>query len=255
MRDTPFRTSGRVSGEDFFGRARIIRTVVHQLRGKSNVAIIGPPRSGKSSLLALLFKNYKLAEKDAFTWYVDMANLNSLADLVNEFYIGMRLTTTNTSLGVFGQAMRDFNERLIIFIDSADRFAQPPFNEEAFFALLATYLQRQHVSICITTGLVPDQVFTNRIGLPLSSFFFHTYLEPFTIEECFAFVSQRLQWTGVLFKDTEVHQLYLESSGQPAELQKLAADLFREKMTQLEEGRGAGATIVQSTYGRAVRKS
>jgi hypothetical protein len=251
MADTPFRTSGRVAGEDFFGRAKSIRTVVHQLRGKSNVAIIGPSKSGKSSILALLFKNYKLAEKDAFTWYVDMANLASLGDLINEFYIGMHLNTTNPSLATFGQALRDFNDRLIIFIDSADRFSRPPFNEEAFFALLATYLQRQHVSMCIATTIIPNEVFTNRIGLPLSTFFFQSYLEPFTIEECFAFISQRLQWTGIFFKDTEIHRLFIESGGYPWELQKMAAELYREKMAALEDGRGGGQGIMQATYGRA----
>ena len=56
---TPFRVGGRVSPEYFFGRADVIRTVVRNLRNKTNVAIFGPQRSGKSSLLYILFKNYQ----------------------------------------------------------------------------------------------------------------------------------------------------------------------------------------------------
>ena len=59
MSQTPFRVGGRVSPESFFGRADVIRTVVRNLRHKANVAIFGSPRSGKSLLLYVLFKNYR----------------------------------------------------------------------------------------------------------------------------------------------------------------------------------------------------
>jgi hypothetical protein len=247
MRDTPFRTSGRVTGEDFFGRQQIIRTVVHQLRGKASVAVIGSPRSGKTSLLEVLFKNYKLAEKDALTWYVDLTNLTTLDDLVNEFYIGMQANVTDTSLATFGQTMRGFNGRLVIFIDSGDRFAQAPFNEEAFFALLATYLQRQHISICLTTTLVPDRVFTNRIGLPLQSFFLASYLDPLTFEEALTLIQKKLEWTGIFFSDSEINQLYMESGGHAGDFQKLAADLYRQRMLDKESGKGGSRIQMFST--------
>jgi ribosome biogenesis GTPase A len=81
LKGTPFRTSGRVSGEGFFGRSELIRAVIRNLRARNNVAIVGAPRMGRSSLINLLFKNYKRAERDVLTWFADLLELATLEDL------------------------------------------------------------------------------------------------------------------------------------------------------------------------------
>jgi hypothetical protein len=229
MNDTPFRTSGRVVGEDFFGRADTIRQVVQHLRGKSNVAVMGGARSGKTSFLTTLFRNYKRAERDAATWFVDMKNLATLNDLIAEFYYGMKINTMDSNLRDFNKQLRNLRQRFVIFIDNADRFAEPAFNEEAFFAVLASNLQSQIISVCVTTTLPPEKIFTNRVGLPLHSYFARYDLTPFTPEECEQFIKRRLQWTGVFFSNAEIIDLIEDSKGQPSVLQRLAADLYRLK--------------------------
>jgi len=232
---TPFRVGGRVSPENFFGRADIIRTTVRSLRGKTNVAIVGEPRSGKSSLLYILFKNYSHAEKDAMTWFVDMDNLSTLDNLIEEFYIGMKVDKTNYSLPEFAQTLKQWSQRLIIFIDTADRFARAPFNDEALFAVLATHLPSQNISLCVASSRPPETLFTNRVGLPLHSLFVRYDLPPFTPDECKQFVQLRLQWTGIDFDDEELGDLIKESGGHPAKLQRLAAEMFRSKVHEQEE--------------------
>ena len=119
MKGTPFRTSGRASGEGFFGRSELIRTVIRNLRARNNVAIVGAPRMGKFSLNALV------------------------------------------------KTLKTFQKRLVMFIDSAERFAESPFNEEALFAILSFYLPSQNVTLCIATTIRPEAMLTNRIGFPL----------------------------------------------------------------------------------------
>jgi hypothetical protein len=238
LRDTPFRISGRVSGEEFFGRTESIREIVRQLRGKNNVAIVGAPKSGKTSLITVLFRNYKRAEKDVVTWFTDMKELDSLDDLVEEFYIGLGSQNKDHSLVSFSKTLKDFQKRLVIFLDSAERFALPPFNEEALFAVLASHLPTQSITICLASTLPPESTLTNKIGFPLHTLFTNYDLMPFTPDECYDLIQKKLQWTGIHFTEDEITELTDKSKGHPAELQRLAADLFREKMAKQPKGRG-----------------
>ncbi len=239
MRDTPFRTSGRVAGEEFFGRTGSIRMIVRHLRGKNNVAIVGGPRTGKTSLITILFKNYTRAEKDALTWFTDMRELAALDDLVEEFYIGMGARTESHSLNALAKNLKTFQKRLVMFIDAAERLAEPPFNEEALFAVLSSYLQSQNISLCVAMALPPESVLNNRVGFPLYTQFIRCDLLPFTPDECYELIQKKLQFTGIHFTDDEIDKLTAESKGNPADLQRLAAELFREKAA-LEEQGGAG---------------
>ena len=229
MRDTPFRTSGRVAGEDFFGRTELIRTIIRNLRAQKSVAVFGAPHSGKSSLLTILFKNYKRAERDALTWFTDMRELATLDDLIEEFYIAMGARTESHALNALAKNLRTFNKRLVIFIDAAERLAEPPFNEEALFAVLATYMRNENISLCLATSLPPEDVLKNRVGQPLHTQFIRCDLLPFTADESYELIQKKLQFTGIHFTDAEIDKLYGESKGNPADLQRMAADLFREK--------------------------
>lgn len=229
MRDTPFRTSGRVAGEEFFGRTELIRTIIRNLRAQKNVALVGAPHSGKSSLIAILFKNYKRAEHGALTWFTDMRELITLDDLVEEFYIAMGARTESHSLNTLARNLKGFEKRLVIFIDAAERLAEPPFNEEALFAVLSSYLQSQSISLCIATSLPPETILTNRVGYPLHTQFIRCDLLPFTADESYELIQRKLQFTGIHFTDAEIDKLYGESKGNPADLQRLAADLFKDK--------------------------
>ena len=246
MRDTPFRTSGRVSGQEFFGRTESIRTIVRHLRGNNNVAIVGAPRIGKTSLLTTLFRNYKRADREVLTWSTDMRELKTLEDLVEEFYIGTGSQTKNHSLNALVKTLGEFQKRLVMFIDSAERLAEPPFNEEALFAILASRLQSHHISLCIAMTLPPEQVLTNRVGFPLHTLFVRYDLLPFTPDECRELIEKKLRWTGVHFDETEVDQLIKDSKGHPADLQQLAGKLFKQKMAQ-EEQRGKDSQVSRRT--------
>ena len=229
MKGTPFRTSGRASGEGFFGRSELIRTVIRNLRARNNVAIVGAPRMGKSSLINLLFKNYKRVERDVWTWFTDLRELATLEDLVEEFYIGVGGQTESHSLNALVKTLKTFQKRLVMFIDSAERFAEPPFNEEALFAILSFYLPSQNVTLCIATTIRPEAMLTNRIGFPLHMQFVTCELLPFTTEECEGLIQKKLQWTGVHFSSSEIDKLIQESEGYPADLQRMAAELFVQK--------------------------
>ena len=250
MRDTPFRTSGRVAGEEFFGRTELIRTIIRNLRAQKSVAIVGAPQSGKSSLLTILFKNYKRAERGALTWFTDMRELTSLDDLVEEFYIGMGSRAENHSLNTLAKNLKGFEKRLVMFIDAAERLADPPFNEEALFAVLATYMRNESISLCLATVLPPELVLKNRVGQPLHTQFIRCDLLPFTAAESYELVQKKLQFTGIHFTDGEIDQLYKDSKGNPADLQRLSADLFREKASHELQAQEQTARTGQSSRKR-----
>jgi hypothetical protein len=229
---TPFQIAGRVQPERFFGRTTMIRDVVKILRGGGNAVIYGAPRSGKSSLLYLLFKNYRHAERDALLWFMDMKSIGSLFDFVEEFYTGLKIKKAEPSLAGFEKTLKGFESRAIVFIDNADRLAEPPFNDEALFAILATYLKLRHLSLCLAMSLPSENVFKNRVGTPLHKLLTRVDLQPFTPDECYEFIQQRLRFTGVYFDDEEIERLIASSRGVPADLQRAAAELFRRKMEQ-----------------------
>jgi hypothetical protein len=251
---TPFKTSGRLSAEEFFGQTDTIRSIVRNLRGKANVAIVAPPRAGKSSLLYVLFKNYQRVEPDARLWFLDMATLPALPNLIEEFFAGLHIESNDYSLAALAKHLKQLTQRAVFFIDNADRFAEPPFDDEALFAMLSSHLQRQQLSLCVTTKLTPDQVFKHHIGQPLHSLFITCDLPPFTAEESFQFVSQRLQWTGVDFDGNEIAQLYERSGGRPNELQRLAATLFKRKQARLADEQNM-ADLSQAKPMRRTRRS
>ncbi|MEW5719589.1 MAG: hypothetical protein AB1817_13230 [Chloroflexota bacterium] len=237
MKGTPFRTSGRVSGEDFFGRSELIRAVIRNLRAKNSVAIVGTPRMGRTSLITLLFRNYKRAERNVLTWFADLRELETMDDLVEEFYIGIGAQTKSHSLNALVKTLKVFEKRLIMFIDSAERFAEPPFNEEALFAVLSSYLPSQHVTLCIATTVRPELMLTNRIGFSLHAQFVTLELPPLTVDECEELIQKKLQWTGVRFSQPEIDGLIRESKGHPADLQRLAAELFVAKTESANMGK------------------
>jgi hypothetical protein len=237
LKGTPFRSSGRVAGEGFFGRSELVRSVIRNLRAKNNVAIVGAPRMGKSSLISLLFKKYKRAERDVLTWFTDLSEVGSMDDLVEEFYIGVGAQIKSHSLNSLVKALRAFEKRLVMFIDSGERFAEPPLNEEALFAILSSYLPSQRITLCVTTAIRPEVMLTNRIGFPLHSQFVTCELPPFSGDECEELIQKKLQWTGVHFSQQEIDKLIQESKGHPADLQRLAAELFVKKMEQGDAGK------------------
>ncbi|MBP7688835.1 MAG: hypothetical protein KA765_13040 [Thermoflexales bacterium] len=229
MGATPFKTSGSVIPSEFFGRTETIRTVVRGLRTPGNVAVVAPPRAGRSSLLHLLFTNYHMAEPDARLWLIDMQTLNTLPNLIEEIFIGLRNESTDYSLAALAKGLKNWTQRAVFFLDNADRFAAPPFDDEALLALLASHVQTPHLSLCVALKSPPDQVFKRHLGRQLHSLFIQCELPPFSAEDSFQFIGQRLQWTGIDFDGNEVAQLHERSGGMPYELQRLAAALFKQK--------------------------
>jgi hypothetical protein len=237
MSATPFKTSGCLLPGEFFGRTDTIRAVVRSLHSPGNVAIVAPPRAGRSSLLRLLYENYHRAEPDARLWLIDMQTLTSLPNLIEEFFTGLKIESVDYSLAALSKGLKQWTQRAVFFVDDADRFAAPPFDDEALLALLAAHLQGPHLSLCVALKLPPAQIFKPHLGRPLHSLFIQCDLPPFTAEESFQFIDQRLQWTGVDFDGNEIAELHARSGGQPHELQRLAAALYKRKQAQQQARR------------------
>jgi hypothetical protein len=239
---TPFITKGRLQPENFFGRTHTIRAVVHVLRAGKSAVIQGAPRAGLSSLVYVLFKNYHHAERDARVWFIDLKTIATPQNLIEEFFAGLKIKPTEATLIELERTLRRLNQRAIFFIDHADKFADAPFKDEALFAVLATHLQREQISICLAMTLKPEKIFKNRVATPLHELLTRIELPPFTPAECYEFIQQRLRFTGVYFDDEEIERLIAQTGGMPADFQRAAAELFKRKLEkQTGTMRGTGS--------------
>ena len=63
---------------------------------------------------------------------MDLDDVTTLDNLIEEFYIGMKSDKTDYTLSEFAKSLKQWQQRLVVFIDTADRFSKPPFNERCW---------------------------------------------------------------------------------------------------------------------------
>jgi len=222
-----------VPPEEFFGRQDIIRLIARDLRAGGSVVVQGLPRSGRSSLLYVLFKNYKQIEEGALAWLVDLNALNDPGDLVEEFYNAMRVDAGSRVVGDLARALKGWERRLVMFLDGADRLIEPPLRDEALFAMLLSPMQTRRVSLCLAMTTAPEKLFLDRASLPLFAHCAVHRLRPFTAQETRQLIEQHLQWTGIAFTDAEMDVIVKQSGGLAGDVQRLAGLLYEKKKAHL----------------------
>jgi len=225
----PFFTSGRIPDPHlFFGRERLVREIKTELSKRSSLSLAGASQIGKSSLLYYLYVTRAAWLPEVTIEYVDLQRILDERDFCE---------TVLRHLGEMGDSLRDLkrvleNRSVILFFDEVERLAEPDFNPRLHDLLRSLSQEKEKLALCLATQRPLEEVFPARASSGVSPFhniFTRKTLGPFTEAEARDFLAARLSGTGIVFDATEVERLWVESLGHPAQLQRLAKELFEGK--------------------------
>jgi hypothetical protein len=227
----PFGDAGRITAPDrFFGREELMRQIFEELNKGVNLSLVGESQVGKSSLLSMVCtlgpeRMDLSAETFAYLnleWVDNEDDLyEALADALSiEPCRGYKLTRNLRG------------KRYILCLDEIEKMAWDGFTVRLRSQLRgladgpAAPLKLVIASRSPLAHLFPD---SPELDSPLAGICRQLDVEPFRPDVARAFLSHRLQETGVIFTEDEITTLIAQTGGHPARLQRAAADLYRTK--------------------------
>lgn len=224
----PFFISGRITDRThFFGRQKELRETQNDLNSYQSVAVYGPSQIGKSSFLYHLYMTRRQwLTTEARIEYFDLQKVTDEADFCRR--ILQRLGKKKGNLNKLRDVLEDSN--LILLLDEGERLKQSSFSVEVQ-NVLRSVAQEPTVALCFGLQQRVSVAFPSS-GMALSPFhniFLHCELKPFSEAECYDLLESRLATCPIDFTPTEKRRLVTDSGGHPAQLQRGAYRLFREK--------------------------
>lgn len=228
--ENPFYTDGRINDPNlFFGREQLVRELRQELSKRTNVSLVGESQMGKSSLLYYLYTTREEWLPGETIEYLDLQRVLDEADFC-EMILGQLNATGNT--------LRDLRyalgaHRVILLLDEVERLAELDFSPR-LHDLLRSLAQEPSFKMCVATQRPLEEVFPPRVkgGVsPFHNIFTRKMVGAFTEAAARRFLAARLQGTGITFSEREIARLINESNCHPAKLQRLAKDLFDEKVS------------------------
>ena len=223
--ENPFYTNGRINDPAlFFDRERLIREIRSELSKRSSVSLVGESQVGKSSLLYYLYATRAEWLPDVAIEYIDLQRVFGEADFCKAVL---------KRIGVEGDSLQDLRDALetrevILLLDEVERIAEADFSPR-LHDLLRSLTQEKNFALCVATQRPLEEVFPPRAPNGLSPFhniFTHKTLGPFAEAEARRFLMQHFQAISVSFTEREISRLIAESRGHPAQLQRLAKELY-----------------------------
>jgi len=225
----PFYHSGPVTGDQFYNREEEMARLVGLLSTTppTSIALHGPERIGKSSLLRQLCEEESLSLPDRHLVYLDMQRVFTVEDFVGRFLQAME--GEGEEYAAFEEAVKEAKKPVELCLDEFGKaLANPEFNAD-FYDFLRSLTQTGRLALVISTlhSLqeleVPSEADVSR--------FFNVFrpfpLGPFLPEE-----AQRLVKVGQFTAD-EVRWVLqnVAQPNHPYHLQLLASLLFEAKQT------------------------
>lgn len=222
----PFCDRGRINDPiNFFDRDRILRELRQMLSNGSSVSLVGDSEIGKSSLMYHLCRTAAEWAPDARVCYVDLQGLLDEEDFCAE--VLEELGREPGDLRALRRTLR--RERVVLFLDEVEKLADPAFSSHLHH-VLRSVAQEPTLALAVASHRPLVEVFPpSDPTSPFHNVFTEKRLGPFSHDEARAFLTHRLQETGMAFTPQEVEQLLTESGCHPARLQRRAYELFERK--------------------------
>jgi hypothetical protein len=228
--ENPFYTDGRINDPKlFFGREQLVRELRQELSKRTNVSLVGESQMGKSSLLYYLYATRAEWLPGETIEYLDLQRVLDEADFCE--MILKQLDATGNTLRDLRYALA--TRRVILLLDEVERLAEPDFSPR-LHDLLRSLAQEPNFKMCVATQRPLEDVFPPREkgGVsPFHNIFTRKIVGTFSEAEARRFLVARLQNTGITFTERDMARLIAESQCHPAKLQRLAKDLFDEKVS------------------------
>jgi len=231
----PFSDRGRINDPSrFFGRQQIVRELQQALTVGNSIALIGPPESGKSSLLYSLFQTRQDWMPSHQVIYLD------LQGVIDEHHFCEKtlreLSTTNQTKSLTAKdALRQLDRALsahkvLLMLDEVERLTHRDFTPR-LQGMLRSWVQNGNFLLLAASEQPLHQVFPpSDPTSPLHNVFRSTDLKYFTRDEVQNFVRQRLAACPIQFDEAEMSALWQQTHGHPGQLQRAAELLFKRKM-------------------------
>jgi len=240
----------------FFGRQRELREVLGLLVNMQNVAVVGPARIGKTSLLLHLTRaGSRLAksatDKDKHPVVITYVSLEGLADLrPTTFFAHMLRETYRQGEGIsplkgrsvpgneitflqFNEAIDDLcgaGLKLVWLLDEFDLAGINPSFDLNFFSALRHVASRGATAFVTASERGPYEVEAARtVGSPFADLFTSVLLGPFQASETANLISALSERAGAALA-SEVDFILEATSGWPFFVQMLAGLLFDERV-------------------------
>jgi hypothetical protein len=211
----------------FFGRDEVLRQIFEDLAKGCSRSLVGEAQVGKSSILAMVCKlgpKHLALPPEAFI-YLDMQVVRDGHDFFEALCDNLGVTT---SYG-YQLARRLRGKRYVLCLDEVEKMAKDSFTGEEREELRGLSNRTDAPLKLVIASRVPlEQLFPDSFGMtsPLANICPQMNISPFDPDTARSFLTRRLDGTGIMFTNTEIDNLVTESGGNPAKLQRMAADLF-----------------------------
>jgi hypothetical protein len=221
--ENPFHTKGRINDPAlFFNRERLVREIQMELKKRCSVSLVGKSQIGKSSLLYYLFRTSADWLPGVAMVYVDLQRVLDEADFCENVL---------QPLGESGSTLRDLRRALdtrdvVLLLDEVEKLFDKDFSPK-LHNLLRALAQESNFAMCVATQRPLEEVFPpSNSTSPFHNIFTRKTLGPFSEADARRFLATTLASTGVAFSAHDIERLLRDSQGHPAQLQRLAKELY-----------------------------
>ncbi|MCF4969773.1 nSTAND1 domain-containing NTPase [Nostoc sp. CMAA1605] len=237
----PFGDVGCITDASrFFDREELLRQIFEELSKGVNISLVGESQIGKSSIL------HRICHQ-AVEWVCNHSNLYETkyaylnlqwVDNEDEFYEALCEEALKIPLCRGFQLTRALHgKRYVLCLDEMEKMTWDGFTKRVRSQLRGLAdggnapLKLVIASRTPLAHLFPD---TPELDSPLAGICRSLDVKPFSEEVVQAFITQRLQGTGVIFHEEEIRELFVQSQGHPARLQVAASNLYMRYVLSAE---------------------
>lgn len=232
---SPYQVGRPVHGSTFFGRGRILQTILAGKRG-SSYTFIGNRRIGKTSLLREIQYRLRLRNPNIRIAEIYGGIVNSTEQILSEILLRLDLSARNVA---DSSSIKEFfpayihsiadkqNQEVVAFIDELDHIIEldTPQRYEILEILRATF-EHENCRIFFA-GFRRTREAVKQMNTPLFNFTIPVSLSGLTQEETLKMIIQPLQLLGLdVTNDDLPMAIYRETGGQPELVQIFGQHIF-----------------------------
>jgi len=228
----PFTDQGRIKNPaHFFGRERLLSTIFEELQKGTNLSLIGEKQIGKSSFLYNIYQRGAKQVPDKQFIYLDMQIVHDEGDFFKALCTEVGIKKCRGS--DLYHALQD--KQYVLCLDNIERMTNKLFSGDERVELrgLAEGAEAP-LTLLIASGSPLAEIFPDSSldYSPLYNICMSIDILPFSQAEVHSFIKIRLQAVGKQFTQEELNQIWEETQGYPAQVQKKAAELYQQKFGQ-----------------------
>lgn len=230
----PFGDTGCITDSSrFFNREELIRQIFEELGKGVSISLIGESQIGKSSILYRIYSQGRERMQATVEPKPEFIYL-SLQWVAHEddFYKALCDRLKIPFCRDYDLTRVLVGRRYVLCLDEIEKMAWDGFTKQVRSHLrgLADGADAPLTLVLASRSplahLFPD---SSELDSPLAGLCVQLYVKPFTEAVVRDFLVERSQGTGVRFSEQEMAELFVQSEGHPARLQRAAAELYRSK--------------------------